>query len=411
MTSRLKDAIKSRITAANKRKKKDKRGPTTKHQLLAVDIAESFGKLKSRRDVAILMNLCKKQSNARIMRIWGIVKEKEISNKMAYFLAILRNINKEERMEKVKKVKIIFIGSSEFAVPILQELLNRDLRIIAVITQIDRPVGRKKILTATPIKKFAQERRLTILQPLKISLIKNKIKKLNPDLIITAAYGQIVPQAILDIPKHKCLNIHPSLLPKYRGSSPIQNAILNGDRQTAVSIMIMDAKMDHGDIIAKKRLKIIDQNYTQLRDELSELGADLLVKVLPDYLVEKIKAKPQNHKNAIFTKILQRADGQVDWRKKAIEIERQVRAFYPWPGSWSFLSNNKKLKIIQVSLLRIVGAHKNVGEIFLTDDKKMGVLCGHGSLVLERVQLEGKKEMSGREFMLGRKVDRFVILE
>ncbi|MCK4744869.1 methionyl-tRNA formyltransferase [Candidatus Parcubacteria bacterium] len=408
MTNRLKDAIKSRIIAESKQKKKDKRGPTTKHQLLAVDIAESFGKLKSRRDMAILMNLCKKQSHALIMRIWGIAKEKEIGNKMAYFLATLKNINKEERMKKVKNAKIIFIGSSEFAVPILRELLNRDLRIEAVITQPDRPVGRKKILTATPIKKLAQERRLTVLQPLKIARIKNKIKKLSPDLIITASYGQIIPQEILDIPKHKCLNVHPSLLPKYRGSSPIQSAILNGDKQTGVSIMIMDAKMDHGDIIAKKRLKIIDQNYARLHDELFELGADLLVKILPNYLAGNIKAKPQNHKKAVFTKILRRADGQIDWRKKAIEIERQVRAFYPWPGSWSFLSGNKKLKIIQVSLLKTAGANKNAGEIFLTEDKKMGVFCGYGSLILEKVQLEGKKEMNGEEFIRGNKIDKLL---
>lgn len=403
MSGKLKDLIKAKVKREEKQKK-DKRGPKTSHQFLAVEIAESFGKIKSKRDVAILMNLCKKHSQTQIRRIWGITKEAGISNKMAYFLATLRNINKEQRMEKVKKSKIIFIGSSEFAVPILQELLNRDLQIIAVITQPDRPVGRKKILTPTPIKKLAQERQLIILQPLKIARIKDKIKKLNPDLVITASYGQIIPQEILDIPKQKCLNVHPSLLPKYRGSSPIQSAILNGDKQTGVSIMIMDAKMDHGDIVAKKSLKIIDQNYLELHNELSEFGANLLVKILPDYLAEKIKAKQQNHKNAVFTKILQRADGQIDWRKKAIEIERQVRAFYPWPGSWSFLSDNKKLKIIQVSLLKNAGRFKNAGEIFLTEDKKMGVLCRQGSLILEKVQLEGKKEMSGQEFIRGRKV-------
>lgn len=409
MTYRLKDAIKNKIKAESKKKKKDKRGPTTKHQLLAIDIAESFGKIKSRKDVAVLMNLCKKHSHARIMRIWGIVKEKEITNKMAYFLATLRNMNREDRMEKVKKARIIFIGSSEFAVPILQELLNRDLRIVSVITQPDMPVGRKKILTATPIKKLSQEYQLMILQPLKISGIKSKIKELHPDLIITASYGQIISQEILDIPKYKCLNVHPSLLPKYRGSSPIQSAILNGDKQTGVSIMIMDAKMDHGDIIAKKTLKITNQNYLRLHNELSEIGADLLVKILPDYLGEKIKAKQQNHKKAIFTKILRRADGQIDWRKKAIEIERQIRAFYPWPGSWSFLIDNKKLKIIQAFLFEKTNRHKNAGEIFLTEDKKMGVLCGQGSLILKKVQLEGKKEISGEEFIRGNKVNGFLL--
>lgn len=403
MSENLKNLIKNKI----KQEKKDKRGPKTSHQFLAVEIARSFGKLKSKKDVSILMNLCKKYNDQYIRRIWGIAKEKETDNKMAYFLATLKNINKEEKAKKIKNLKIIFIGTSEFAIPLLKKITEQITKPIAVITQPDKPTGRKKILTSPPIKITAKKLGITILQPQKIEEIKNQIKKLKPDIFIMASYGQIIPQMILKIPRYGCLNIHPSLLPKYRGPSPIQTAILNNDQQTGVSIMLTDSKMDHGLIIKSQKLKIKSENFLELENNLSELGAELLVKILPNYIEGKIKLKKQNHKKATYTKILTRADGKIDWNKKVKEIEAQIRAFYPWPGSWSYLKNKKRIKIIQASFLDEKEKIRKPGELFLLPNKKTAIQCGQGTLILEKIQVEGKKEITGKNFLQKNKKMKF----
>ncbi|MCD4705902.1 methionyl-tRNA formyltransferase [bacterium] len=404
MSENLKNLIKNKI----KQEKKDKRGPRTPHQLLAIEIAESFGKLKSRKDISILMSLCKKYNNQYIRRIWGLVKEKEIDNKMAYFLAILKNINEEEKIEKMKNLNIIFIGTSEFAVPTLKKITEQISEPIAVITQPDKPAGRKKILVSSPIKITAEKSELTILQPQKIGKIKNKIEKLKPDIFIMVSYGQIIPQAILNIPKYGCLNIHPSLLPKYRGPSPIQTAILNNDKQTGVCIMLTDNQMDHGAIVKCQKIKMEDQNFLELQDKLSQLGSDLLIKILPDYIKGKIKLKKQNNKKATYTKILTRDDGKIDWNKKVEEIESQTRAFYPWPGCWCYLKDKKRIKIIQVSILNKKEKNRKPGELFLLPNKKTAIQCGQGTLILEKIQVEGKKEIDGKNFLQGNKKIKFV---
>ncbi|MEA3272416.1 MAG: methionyl-tRNA formyltransferase [Patescibacteria group bacterium] len=213
---------------------------------------------------------------------------------------------------------------------------------------------------ATPSLK-ALQKKFKVFQPKNITEI-----PANTDIAVVAAYGHIIPKKILEIPKFGFLNIHPSLLPKYRGPSPIQNAILNGDKETGVSIMLLDKKMDSGPILAQKKVKINEnETYETLRNRLAEIGAKLLIKTLLDYVSGKIKPKPQNHKKATYTKLLKREDGKIDWSKPAEEIERMVRAYHPWPGTWTEL-NGKRLKII-----------------------------------LNRVQLEGKKEMSLDEFLRG----------
>ena len=412
MPGNLKELIKNKI----KQGKKDKRGPRTPHQLLAVEIAESFGKLKSRKDVSILMNLCKKYNNQYIRRIWGLVMEKEIDNKMAYFLAILKNINEEEKIKKMKNLNIIFIGTSEFAIPALKKITEQISKPIAVITQPDKPAGRKKTLISSPIKITTEKLGLTILQPQKIGEIKDKIKKLKPDIFVMASYGQIIPQAILNIPRYGCLNIHPSLLPKYRGSSPIQTAILNNDKQTGVCIMLTDKQMDHGAIVKCKKhvlskaegSKIENQNFLELQDKLSELGAELLVKILPDYIDGKIELKKQNHKKATYTKILTRDDGKINWNKKAFQIRQQINAFHPWPGCWSYMKNKKRIKIIEISILDEKEKIRKPGELFLLPNKKTAIQCGQGTLILEKIQVEGKKETDGKNFLQGNKKIKFV---
>jgi len=272
--------------------------------------------------------------------------------------------------------KIIFIGASEFAVPALEKLIKNNYTLLAVVTALDKPVGRKQEITPPPVKKAALKYKPPILQPEKISNIKSEISNLKPDLIIVAAYGQIIPKNILEIPKFGCLNLHPSLLPKYRGPSPIQTAILNGEQETGITIMKMDEKIDHGPIIAQKKIILSGkENYQTLEKKLSQLTANFLIEILPQYLQNKIKPQEQKHGQATYTKILSRDDGKIDWNKSAPEIERMVRAFYPWPGVWTEF-NGQRVKILKVKIV----------------DQK---------LILELIQPAGKKPMTGEEFFRG----------
>ncbi|MBU1176910.1 methionyl-tRNA formyltransferase [Patescibacteria group bacterium] len=285
--------------------------------------------------------------------------------------------------------KIIFIGTSEFAVSALKALIKNNYDIKAVITSPDKPMGRKQEITPTPIKRVAKEYNLPILQPEKILDIKSEITNLKPDLIIVSSYGKIIPKSILDIPLLECLNIHPSLLPKYRGSSPIQTAILNGDKTTGITIMLMDEKMDHGPIVSQMKIDIEpSENYKDLEKRLSQESGSFLIKILPQYLNNKIKPQIQNESEASYTKILSREQGEIDLNKSAKEIERMIKAFYPWPGTWFYL-NKKRIKIIKAK----------------TSIKKQetSIKTGKDFLILELVQPEGKKTMTGEEFFRGYK--------
>ena len=305
------------------------------------------------------------------------------------------------------------MGTPEFAENIFRkscpELLSRGFDIISVITAQDKPVGRKQILTPPPVKKWALENNLSVLQPDKIRKPEwiEKIKELNPDLIILVAYGQIIPKEILDIPKYKALNIHPSLLPKYRGASPIQSVILNGETETGVCLMIMDAEMDHGPIIQSSKFKVQSTKTTfkELSKNLSDLGAELLIKTLPDYIEGKIKPQEQDHAQATLCKLIKKEDGKIDWNKSAEEIERQIRAFQEWPESYTDF-NGKILKIIEADfeipstpLRDIEGETK--GEVFLTDNKTLAVQTNNGILILKTLQLEGKNPVSAKDFLNG----------
>ncbi len=279
----------------------------------------------------------------------------------------------------MKKRTIIFIGTSSFAITTLEELIENGYEILAVITAPDKPVGRKQELTPSPIKEIALKYNLVIFQPEKISEVKEKISQLNPDLIITSSYGQIIPKNIIDIPKKGSLNLHPSLLPKYRGPSPIQTAILNGEEVTGVTIIKMDEKMDHGPIITQQETNINpNDTYESLENKLSDQITDLLIKTLPRYFKNKIQLKIQDESKATYTKILTRDNGKIDLQKDVQEIERKVRAFSPWPGTWTEI-NNQRVKILKVKI-------KN------------------NLLSLELIQPAGKKPMTGEEFFRGHQI-------
>lgn len=306
-----------------------------------------------------------------------------------------------------KGYNIIFIGTPDFAVPSLNKLIESNYNIITVITQPDKKVGRKQELIYSPIKKVALEHNIPLLQPQKVKEITKEIKKLQPDIIITAAYGQIIPKDILNIPKFGCINIHGSLLPKYRGASPIQYAILKGEKKTGITIMEMDEKMDEGDIITQKDIEIKNTDTSlSLHDKLSILGANLLLETLPKIFDNKVKCSPQNHSKATYTKILKKSDGKIDWNMSADEIDNMVRAFYPWPGTYAELrilnqeSGIKRLKIIKAGVYKISNELKP-GSVFKAQDENLAIKCNKNALILEKVQLEGKKEMLGKEFLRG----------
>jgi methionyl-tRNA formyltransferase len=309
----------------------------------------------------------------------------------------------------IKLIKVIFLGTPDFAVPSLEKLINHDYYIIEVITQPDKKVGRKQEIIPSAVKKAAVKLGLPFYQPDNIKNINavKYIKSLKPDFIITCAYGQIIPKSILDIPKFGCINIHGSLLPKYRGASPIQYAILKGDKKTGITVMEMDEKMDEGDIISQKSIKIeSNDTASSLHDKLSVLGANLLIETLPKILNKEIKYTPQNDSQATYTKILKKEDGKIDWNKNADEIDSMIRAFYPWPGTYAELKNSnhesriKRLKIIRASLIKIKN-NLNPGTIFKTKDENLAVKCKINALILEKIQPEGKKVMSGQEFIRG----------
>lgn len=307
--------------------------------------------------------------------------------------------------------KIVFLGTPTFAVPVLKKLIDNDLKPFLVVTQPDKPVGRKQELTPSPIKQLAMEAGIQVAQPDTKDDLATVLKELEIDVCVLVAYGMIIPEEALNIPKAGFVNLHPSKLPKYRGPSPIQAAILNGDSQTAVTIIKLDADMDSGPIIAQQDMAIEDtDNYSSLSDKLSEVGAELMVEILPDYITGTMKLSDQDDALATYCSLVKRDDGQVNWSKSAIQIHRQFKAFSHWPGVFTYL-DKKRLKIANLDVLegdfpasqRGEGINLALGEVFLGHTDQLAVRCDSGSISLMRVQLEGKNEISGQEFLQGHK--------
>jgi methionyl-tRNA formyltransferase len=301
-------------------------------------------------------------------------------------------------------MKFIFFGTPEFASVILEKLIDSDFKPSAVVCNPDELVGRKQILTSPPVKILAEKNNIPVFQPKKLrSNLKffEELKKINPNLMIVAAYGKMLPKEILDIPSFGTINVHPSLLPKYRGASPIQSAILNGDKETGVTIMKVDEEMDHGAILSKSQIPMTkSQNYELLSEKLAELGAELLIKTIPDYVSGKIKPVEQNHSEATYTKIINKEDGKIDWSKSAEEIEIIIRAYYPWPTAWT-IWEDKVVKILEVKVLENNGDNK-IGEIFLKNSELV-VQCDKDSLIIKKLQVEGGRVLTANEFLNGHK--------
>jgi len=293
------------------------------------------------------------------------------------------------------------MGTPEFAVPGLQALIAAaDLEIVGVFTPPDKLIGRKQILTPAPIKRVALENNLTVFQPPKIKTAAETIKNLKPDLIIIIAYGQIIPQEILDIPRYGCLNIHASLLPRYRGAAVLNAPILNGDKETGVTIMKIDAGLDTGPILRQAKIQLNGREILEdVHDRLAKLGAEILIPTILDFVAGKIKPRAQDDSQATYVKTLNKKDGQIDWQKPAAEIERMIRAYNPWPGTYSRWQG-KNLKIITAATEVLTVNKYQPGELF-RQEQNLAVQCGQDALIILKLQLEGKKILTAREFLAG----------
>lgn len=305
-------------------------------------------------------------------------------------------------------LKIAFLGTPEFAVPILEKLAQSEYKPVAVFCAPDKPVGRKQILTPPPTKTLAQKYNIPVWQPANSRELVQELTDLNCDLIISAAFGIILPPAALNRPRFGCLNVHPSLLPKYRGASPIQAAILAGDNATGVTIFKIDEDIDAGPITATGHWPIANSKATapELSKELAELGANLLLEILPDWIAGKITPTPQDNSQATYAPQIKKEDGQINWQKSAVEIERQVRAYFPWPGAYTGIMNNesgiKGLRIIEADV-KEDDSKRQLGEVFLDKDNGLSIQAGQGNLIIKELQLEGGKPLSAQNFLRGHK--------
>lgn len=296
-------------------------------------------------------------------------------------------------------MRVIFMGSPSFAVPSLNAL-QEEFKISAVVTQPDRPAGRGRKLRFSPVKESALELRLPILQPpsLKKRAAVEALRDFSPDVIVVAAFGQILPQNVLDLPVHGCLNVHASLLPRWRGAAPVQAAILHGDRETGVTIMKMEAGLDTGPILIQRSTSIEPhETGGELSERLSALGAQLLVESLPAYLDEELIPQPQDDSLATYAPMLAKSDGELTFDREALVLERQVRAYEPWPSSFFHW---EKLRIVVRSAHAVEDGEDAPGTA-VEYDGKPAISTRSGLLVLDEVQPAGKKRMSGKAFLNG----------
>lgn len=308
--------------------------------------------------------------------------------------------------KKAIQLRTVFMGTSHLAESILNSLVECEYNIVGVYTKQDKKVGRKQELSESPVKKIAVKNSLPVFQPLRFnSETIEELKNLKPDLIIVAAYGKILPKEVLKIPGFGCINVHVSLLPKYRGPSPIQNALLNGEKETGVTIMLMDEGIDTGDILFQEKIKIDkDETSESLTGKLTELSSKTLLKTLPLWIERRISPQKQDHKKATLCQLIEREDGHIFWEDEAENIYNRYRALYPWPGIFTFWKNNGsllRLKLIKISVQKTdVQNQKQIGEVFQLGEK-IGVKTLKGIVFLQEIQLEGKKAVSIENFING----------
>lgn len=298
-------------------------------------------------------------------------------------------------------MRIVFMGTPDFAVPVLRGLVDAGHEIAAVYSRPGRGRGHGKRGRTSPVQQFAEDRGMETRQPesLASESAYAELHGLSPDAVVTAAYGRFVPAALLSIPPLGCLNVHPSLLPRYRGPSPVVSAILNGDDVTGVTIMKLDEGMDSGPILAQREVSIrVGETGIELTHRLFDAGAALLVEVLPGWASGRVRAAAQDERLSTTTTLVKKSDGEIDWSLRAEDIERMVRAYRPWPGAFTHWGC-RLVKIVAARASEGTAAH---GEVVALGGGRLGIGSGGGVLEVERLQIEGGREMGAREFLRGR---------
>lgn len=309
-------------------------------------------------------------------------------------------------------MNIVFMGTPDLAAVILKKLIESEHNIIAVVTQPDKPKGRGNQVQFPPVKELALEYNIPIFQPKRVKEegFLPMIEELNPDLIVVAAFGQILPKVLLDLPKYGCINVHASLLPKYRGSAPIQWVIIDGEEKTGITIMHMDVGIDTGDMIMKAEVPIAPKETGgSLHDKLAVCGGDLLLEAIKAIEDGSAPREKQNDADSNYVKILDKTIGHIDYNRSAVEIERLIRGLNPWPSAYTFLEG-KQLKIWDADVIEDEHSGKP-GEIISITKDSLIVKTSKGNLAIKELQLEGKKRMTVDAFLRGYKVEIGAVLQ
>lgn len=310
-------------------------------------------------------------------------------------------------------IRIVYMGTPDFAVEPLEAIIKAGYEVAAVVTQPDKQKGRGKEVKMTPVKECALRHGIPVFQPVKIKEPEAvaELEKYQADLFVVAAFGQLLSEEILNMPEYGCINIHASLLPAYRGAAPIQWAVLNGEKESGVTIMQMDKGLDTGDMLLKRSVELSPKETgDSLHDKLMHLGAELIVEALPK--LEKGELVPEKQKDELssYAKKLTKAMGQIDWSKDAVSLERWIRGLNSWPSAYTFFGG-KTLKIWEAQVTEENGAQKaEPGQVVSVSREGFTVACGQGELQILSLQLEGKKRVSTREFLLGYQVEPGMIL-
>lgn len=305
------------------------------------------------------------------------------------------------------QIRVVFMGTPELSSLFLKSLIDSHYNIVGVVTQPDRPIGRSQTFEASPVKKVAEEHSLPLLQPDRLDATALKQLELwKPDLIVVVAYGRILPESVLNLPGFGCINVHMSLLPRWRGASPIQNTLLSGDTETGVTIMLLDKGMDTGPLLAQRTLPIepIDRSDT-LTEKLTQLGQSTLLETIPLWVKRKIESKPQPAEGITLCQLIEREDGRIFWDLSAEEIYNRYRGLYPWPGIFTFWKRGEddmvRIKLHAIDYQKInPGNPRRIGEVFEIGED-LGVQTGSGVILIKTLQLEGKNPVTAAEFLRG----------
>jgi methionyl-tRNA formyltransferase len=309
----------------------------------------------------------------------------------------------------VTGLRIVFMGTPDFACPTLQKLIDRQERVVAVVTQPDRPKGRGQKLQPPPVKTLAEAHGIPVLQPPKVRVPEavEAIRALDPDLIVVVAFGQILPKSLLDIPTRGCINVHASLLPRYRGAAPLNWCIINGETETGVTTMLMDVGLDTGDMLLKAATTIDPEEDTRtLHDRLAIIGADLLAETIDRLVAGTLTAEKQDDRLSTYAPLLRKEDGLIDWTLEPQAIKDLVRGMAPWPGAFTWFEG-KMLKVYRATPAEGRGP---AGAVLAAAPGGIEVACGSGSVVIADLQLEGKKRLPAREFLAGCRMEPGTLL-